>query len=308
MSDKPILIYFDGSEGAAKAIACAGELLGERQALVVHSWSGLSQLLLRSDLEGWTGTMVEAAKEIDAADRERAAEIATRGAELATKAGFAARPLVAKEHGNTWRTLANCAEEHEVSAVVVGARGGSMLGKLLLGSVSNGLVNHPPAPVLVVPEAAGRQSEGPLVFCDDGSEPARHAIDVAAALLMTRRPAVTVNAYRSWSAHVATYVPIVSGEAMGMAKELDEAADKEADGLAEESRALVEEKGMPCRGISVHTEGPIWQALLGVADEQDAACVVVGSHGKTGISAALGSVSHGVVHHSRRPTLLVPPA
>ena len=36
------------------------------------------------------------------------------------------------------------------------------------------------------------------------------------------------------------------------------------------------------------------------------AAIVVGCRGLTGISAALGSVSQGVVHHSERPVLLVP--
>jgi len=34
--------------------------------------------------------------------------------------------------------------------------------------------------------------------------------------------------------------------------------------------------------------------------------IAVGSRGFTGISAALGSISNGVVHDSRRPVLVVP--
>ena len=48
--------------------------------------------------------------------------------------------------------------------------------------------------------------------------------------------------------------------------------------------------------------------MLGGADEQDARAVVLGSRGRSGVRAALlGSVSYGVVHHSSRPLLVVPP-
>jgi nucleotide-binding universal stress UspA family protein len=43
------------------------------------------------------------------------------------------------------------------------------------------------------------------------------------------------------------------------------------------------------------------------AEERDAAAVVVGSRGLTALrSAVLGSVSYGVVHHCKRPVLVVP--
>ncbi|MDQ3936027.1 MAG: universal stress protein, partial [Actinomycetota bacterium] len=53
----------------------------------------------------------------------------------------------------------------------------------------------------------------------------------------------------------------------------------------------------------------VWHAIVEAADELDARVVVLGSRGLSGVrSALLGSVSYGVVHHSRRPLLVVPPA
>jgi nucleotide-binding universal stress UspA family protein len=52
----------------------------------------------------------------------------------------------------------------------------------------------------------------------------------------------------------------------------------------------------------------VWRAILDIADEQDAAVVVVGARGASGLSSALlGSVSYGLVHNSDRPVLVVPP-
>jgi nucleotide-binding universal stress UspA family protein len=48
-----------------------------------------------------------------------------------------------------------------------------------------------------------------------------------------------------------------------------------------------------------------WQ---GVADELDAAVIVIGSRGLSGLrEIASGSVSHDVTTHARRPVLIVPP-
>ena len=51
-----------------------------------------------------------------------------------------------------------------------------------------------------------------------------------------------------------------------------------------------------------------FRTILHVADEQDAGVIVMGSRGLGGVRALfLGSVSHGVVQHSHRPVLVVPP-
>jgi nucleotide-binding universal stress UspA family protein len=53
---------------------------------------------------------------------------------------------------------------------------------------------------------------------------------------------------------------------------------------------------------------PTWEAIVDVADEIDAAVIVLGSRGLKGIREQVaGSVSHEVAEHSRRPVLIVPP-
>ena len=54
--------------------------------------------------------------------------------------------------------------------------------------------------------------------------------------------------------------------------------------------------------------GPIWQTILETADSMDAAVIVVGSRGLSGLrSSLLGSVSHALVNRARRPVLVFPP-
>ena len=299
------MIGFDGSHDSATAIARAGELLSCPRALVVHIWTGLSRLLLRSDLGGMPETIAEAAKEVDAADRERAEALAAKGAQLATAAGFEAQWRIRPEQSNPWRSLSLAATELDSRAVVVGARGQSRVASMLLGSVSQGLANHAPAPVLIVPAAASAPTDGPLVFAVDGSENAERAIDVGCALLAPR-PAVVAHVWQSWVVRTPAYVPGVSGTVLGMAKELDEIAIEQATEIVTKGAARAERHGFACRQQSLQTERPLWRGILDVAEENEAAAIVVGCRGLTGISAALGSVSQGVVHHSERPVLLVP--
>ena len=52
--------------------------------------------------------------------------------------------------------------------------------------------------------------------------------------------------------------------------------------------------------------GHVARKILDVADEHDARMLVLGSHGRTDLPLAFGSVSHRLLHHARRPVLIVP--
>ena len=49
----------------------------------------------------------------------------------------------------------------------------------------------------------------------------------------------------------------------------------------------------------------IWARIVELADENNAAIVVIGSHGRSGMSyAVMGSVATAVAHHTRRPVMI----
>jgi len=301
----PVLLAYDGSESSAAAIAVAGQLLNDGPAVVCHVWTGLSRAILHSDPAGLPGTLRDAAEELDRADLEAAQQAAADGARLATAAGFDAEALPVRESRKTWRTLVEAAEGCQASLIVAGAHGMSGVGRALLGSVSTALVHHSRVPVLVVPATARHErTDGPLLLCYDGSEPAKRAMTQASKLLRPR-PALVLHLWESWAAE-APALAGVSRSVQGMATELDEIADAQSRDATADGVASAELAGFDATGLSVRAAGSTWSAVLDAAGEHACAAIVVGSRGLSGISAALRSVSNGVVHHSRRPVVVVP--
>jgi nucleotide-binding universal stress UspA family protein len=141
-------------------------------------------------------------------------------------------------------------------------------------------------------------SRGPVLICYDGSEESRHAIAAAAALLSDKR-AVVLNV-GPLELVAETYAAAGSG-----------AADTSLE-LADAAAAVAEQGAAEARRVGFQAEprseldAPAWRAIVKVADELDAAVIVIGTEGLTGLRELVeGSVSHAVSAHARRPVLVV---
>jgi nucleotide-binding universal stress UspA family protein len=204
------------------------------------------------------------------------------------------------------RPFSRAGEDAGAAAVVAGASGRSGLADVILGSNAYGLVNHSPLPTLLVPPSTrSDQESGPVLLCYDGSEGARHAIEVAGVLLKNHEARV-FHSWESWTARTPSLVGAVSGSVAGMARELDEIGEEQSSDLVDAGCGVAAEAGFRALPVSGRCEGPVWRAILDRASEENASLIVVGSRGMSGLSAVLGSVSHGVVHHAKRPVLVVP--
>ena len=303
---KPVLLAYDGSEGSATAIAVAGRLLSEGRAVVCHVWSGTSQAVFRTPPSGLPGVLSDAAEQLDEYDRKTAQQIAEEGVERARSAGFDAEALAVRSGTKVWRSLLDAAARRDAGVVVTGAHGVSGVSRALLGSVSTGVVHHSRLPVLVVPGTTQEEETGgPVLLCYDGSDGARRAIAAAGDALSTRQ-ALVLHVWESWAAE-APALAGASATVQGVAAELDEVADQQSASRTAEGVKAAESAGFDTEGLSQRATGPAWKTVLDTAGERSSAAIVIGSRGLTGISAALGSLSNGVVHHSRRPVLVVPP-
>jgi nucleotide-binding universal stress UspA family protein len=150
-----VLIGYDGSDPARRAVAAAGELLAPRRALVVSVWdAGMEYHFLSTGTSGVGSVAPEldiaATRKVDDARRARADRIAEDGAELARSVGLEAEPLAIAADGNAAKTIVELAGERAASAIVVGSRGLGAIRARLEGSTSNEVLKRAPCPVLVV--------------------------------------------------------------------------------------------------------------------------------------------------------------
>jgi nucleotide-binding universal stress UspA family protein len=307
-SSGTILIGFDGSEDAENAIRCAGDLLAPRRAVVVHVWDSLAELLLHTDIDHLTGSMKEAAEELDAEDARDAEQIAARGAELAEAAGFDAVGSVARGRPKAWPTLLDLAEQHEAAAVVVGSRGLGRVKSALLGSVSSGVLDHAHVPVLIVPALEEVHAPGPLVIGYDGSPNADAAVEAAGRLLSVREAILQT----VWYSYIAVAPTGVAGAPVAVvtkaADEIDRGVREAAERTANQGARIAAVQGLEVQAEAVQANGNAWRTLLDTAHEHRAGAVVVGSRGNSAFEAALlGSVSRALVHHAPAPVLVVRP-
>ena len=299
------MLCYDGSPSAAIAIAEAGRLLRTRPAVVCHVWAGVARTVLRADPSALPGALAEAAEELDKTDHEAAERLAADGVELASRAGLVASPLTRRRAHKTWRALLEAADAEDAALLVAGAHGLSGIERILLGSVSTALVVHSTRPVLVVPAGVtDHAAAGPVLLCYDGSPTARLAIEVAADLFAERR-ALVLNCWTSWAAETPGPARL-SHAVRGMAAELDEIAATQSAATVAEGVSLAEQAGLDAEALTMRTEGPAWSGVREVARERDAAVIVMGSRGLSGLSRALGSVSSAVVHHSSCAVLVMP--
>ena len=135
-----------------------------------------------------------------------------------------------------------------------------------------------------------------ILIATDGSPSAREAVDVGLELAKEQEADVTF-------VHVTPPDEFTGGRLgttpVAHREEIDESetALKAAADAADEA------------GISYALErisGDTIDTIVGIADAKDADLIVVGSRGRGPVTAALlGSVSRGVLHHAKRPVLIV---
>ena len=150
----------------------------------------------------------------------------------------------------------------------------------------------------------------PVLIAYDGSEVSRAAVRHAAELF-AGRPAVLATVWEPGLAAVSMGVP----DTMGMGTlppdpatieaidrlQREHAATVAADG-AEFARSL----GLAAEPQAVPDEVDVADTLIDIARERDAAVVVVGSHGISGLrTRLLGSVSRKLIEHCDRPVLVI---
>jgi len=140
---KHIIWATDGSESADRALELAKSLATQ---------DGASLLVLHS-IEHLTGPGARGAYTENADEDDRQVKIAAQVKELGEQGVTAQLKVVHGGTGGAAHPIADVAKEEGADLIVVGTRGHTAIGGLLLGSVTQRLLHIAPCPVLVVPPA-----------------------------------------------------------------------------------------------------------------------------------------------------------
>jgi nucleotide-binding universal stress UspA family protein len=140
---------------------------------------------------------------------------------------------------------------------------------------------------------------GLVLFSYDGSDLAKLAIEEAGRELGAGRNAATVTV---WQPFNVGFLPAGGLEIDAKQTEQVRAAAKQT---AAEGARLAEAAGFHTEAVEIEA-APTWKGIVEAAHARDASLIVLGSHGRSGLSGVLlGSVAEAVAAHFDRSVLIV---
>jgi nucleotide-binding universal stress UspA family protein len=192
----------------------------------------------------------------------------------------------------------------QADAIVMGRRGHGAVRRLLMGSVSRGVVRRAACAVLVVNRAP--RDVRHLVVGVDGSPHARRAVDLVASLTPPRGGRIALFTAVD-TMHAPSQALVSSDTRAAVAAEVRRInAKRLARARTEIDRAARTLTRAGWKVNRVVTAGAPLRDLLGTAAKHRADVVVVGAKGVTGIRhLLLGSVAEGALNRSTVPVLIV---
>lgn len=144
-----IVLATDGSADAARATKVAIDLAKRFSADLLVVSAVPYALGLSAEMDNAVGS-VQALAQFQEVARVEARKVLKDARDLAKAQGVPAREVVLEQTASAVEMIAKFAKQERADLIVVGTRGLSGFRKLLVGSVSSGLVSHAPCSVLVV--------------------------------------------------------------------------------------------------------------------------------------------------------------
>lgn len=293
MLPNEILLATDGSEDAYLAARVAVDLSVRSGARlrVVHAWQSVPSPHFESFIRA---QLKEAAKEL--LDKV-VARVQGAGGDIAE---------AHLEEGRTVEAILGLADKTGAGLIALGSRGHGPIGRLVMGSVSEGVVRHARRPVLVMRGGPDAWPPEKVVMGDDGSDEARAAIELAAAI---------GGPYGAKGMLVQVYPSLMEVDIDGgevTARMLDDEGWFKTQERELGARADEIEGTLGCRPKVRVASGDPTVCLLSAAEEGGAPEKALIALGRRGMGAvrrtALGGVSMKVLHAARGPVLVCPPA
>ena len=147
---------------------------------------------------------------------------------------------------------------------------------------------------------------GPVLFCFDGSDGSREAMRTAADLIDRPADAVVLTVWETLATRLQLAGAFTAGFTAG-GVDMDAAEEASARSVAEEGALRAREHGYGASPITRESLDGIAKVIMETADELDVRLIVCGQRGRGAVrSTLLGSVSHTLASHARRPILIAP--
>ncbi len=277
---KKILVAIDGSESSMHALRESFRLATNEK-----SW-----ITVVSVVPPYTGDLDIVGVGNVLQSMRRPYEKALSDAIVLAKAEGASIKTVCEE-GEPYERIVDLADAENCDLIVMGRRGLSRLERVLVGNVVARVIGHSQRDVLVIPRdtAIGWQR---ILLATDGSKyskaAAERAIDIA----------------RSYGGELKI-ISIVD-----VPSEFYAESPKTVEGLVNNAKGYVETVRKQAEASGVKTEalvreGETYRVITGLAAEQKANTIIMGSHGRTGLRRLLmGSVTEKVIGHAYCPVLV----
>ena len=201
--------------------------------------------------------------------------------------------------GHPSREIVRFSEDADVDEIMIGSHSRERVSRILLGSVAEGVLRRAPVPVTIVRPHQRMGTTHHLVPVD-GSEQSIKALEYAASVFPDVETTVL---------HAIDPMETHYGEGQFVHSEAEyEQIQQQAAELLADAADLAEEYGANVRTTTIVEWGPNRpaDAILTYIDDNDVDHVIMGSHGRSGVSRLLlGSVAETVARRSPAPVTVV---
>jgi nucleotide-binding universal stress UspA family protein len=278
---KKILVAFDGSDSSKNALRQAIKL-----ARTEKSWIKVVSVVpdYQGDLE------LVGVHNIESAIRGPAEKLLDEAKKIAAEEGMVI--LTNIEQGEAYEKIVDVADAENCDLIVMGRKGHHRLERALLGCVTARVIGHTERDVLVVPKDASIDFSR-ILLATEGSTASDAATERA------------IDYAKSYGAELeAVAVVDVTDEFHTAAPAAVEKFILKFRDVLDALKAKAEAAGVKVK--TVIKEGETYEVIRDFAEDEKANLIVLGSHGRKGLSKVLmGSVTEKVIGLTSCPVLVV---